>query len=667
MYNLDFNENKFPIIIKPNLGIPIFLNLRDFKNKEGTFLKVISFESLVATTSNQNIKDIAEFLHLNIFIQPILKDEGNFLDRRGRKIPLKIVEIKKLNETDSKEVNGFTEEGCILLDFFNNILKKGEIIGNRNTIYKVTFEISAIKEIVEILNKLEREILLFDIIQNIPNRIESKINFHSIAIFDKDWSSFNFIHATDLHIARRNDYISSLLKEKAESKYGREKKKKQKQEKLNRFILRRDFEFKENFQLHRFLDLRNAKYNFNYNLRKLIEFVNKNQIDFVLLGGDLIDYIEISKGENDYQNNFQVFIDILLGLNKGLGKPPYLIKGAEYVNKKEILCPIFTIPGNHDYRIGHYSINFGNISKIFGLLKKEIKSYYDDKDFSYFRALYSKRRFLKDYFTYINPNLNYKIKIGNYNFIFLDTGRDSIADIHDLIKGAPSTRGLKDYQIELLRAYINLCKDEKIILLMHTPPISPNLSLLKRRKYRKKLKLKYRKLKWSDFYEENLKKKIGTSRLDKIFNLKYETIMYNWPDLLRLLTGSDEVIKRKIDVVLCGHTHTVKEFRLEKSKTKNIESVSIGYLITPIFVDVPCEVYTNNYRDYFNKFENSKELNDWFESNKPFIFITQALGPVNSRFINFKPPGFRFFKIRNNKIVGVNIYSLYLKEKSSYD
>ena len=64
MYNLDFNENKFPIIIKPNLGIPIFLNLRDFKNKEGTFLKVISFESLVATTSNQNIKDIAEFLIL---------------------------------------------------------------------------------------------------------------------------------------------------------------------------------------------------------------------------------------------------------------------------------------------------------------------------------------------------------------------------------------------------------------------------------------------------------------------------------------------------------------------------------------------------------------------------------------------------------------------------
>ena len=100
MYNLDFNQNEFPIIIKPNLGLPILLNLRDFKNEKGNFIKEIRFESIVLTKSDQTIKDIGEFFHLNIHIQPILKDEGNFLDRRGKKIPLKLYEIKKLDITN---------------------------------------------------------------------------------------------------------------------------------------------------------------------------------------------------------------------------------------------------------------------------------------------------------------------------------------------------------------------------------------------------------------------------------------------------------------------------------------------------------------------------------------------------------------------------------------
>jgi hypothetical protein len=187
------------------------------------------------------------------------------------------------------------------------------------------------------------------------------------------------------------------------------------------------------------------------------------------------------------------------------------------------------------------------------------------------------------------------------------------------------------------------------------------LSILKRRKYRKKLKLRYRKLKWSDFYEDNLKEKLGNSRLDILFNLKYETIMYNWPDLLRILTGSDEVIKRKVDLILCGHTHTVKEFRLKEAK-KDAESLSMGYLVTPIFIDVPCEVYTDKYRDYFNSFKDPMDLRIWFDVNKPFIFQTQALGPINARFQRFKPPGFRYFEIKNNEIVEISIYSLHLKE-----
>ncbi|MFX0044204.1 MAG: metallophosphoesterase family protein [Candidatus Hodarchaeota archaeon] len=550
----------------------------------------------------------------------------------------------------------------MVFDLQYTILKEEEVFGKRNDLFKIIFEINEIKNIEALFDESDRNLLLFDIIHRVPNINEEKINFHSLALINKDLENLKFIHATDLHIARRNDFISNFLKHKARDKVKKQNKVSKIPRTAKGSILKRDFEFKKGFQLYRFNELRTAKYNFNYHLRKLISFANDNQIDFILFGGDLVDYVEPANFDEDYKNNFHVLFDILLGLNKGLNKPPFLVKDKEYINKKEILCPIFTIPGNHDYRRGYYNIKLGNIHKIFGVTRKDIKNYEDYKDFSYMKALYSKRRFLKDYLGFFNPNLNYKVKIGNLNIIFFDTGRDSIADIHDLIRGAPSTRGLKDYQIDLLRAYVKLCKNEKIIILMHTPPVSPNLSILKRRKYRKKLKLKYRKLKWSDFYEDNIKKKLGSSRLDTLFNLKYETIMYNWPDLLRILTGSDKIIKRKVDVILCGHTHTIKEFRLKEAKQVEAESLSIGYLITPIFIDVPCEVYTDKYRDYFNKFENPMDLKIWFDVNKPFIFQSQALGPINGQFQRFKPPGFRYIEVKNNEIVEISIYSLHLKE-----
>ncbi|MFX1315279.1 MAG: metallophosphoesterase family protein [Promethearchaeota archaeon] len=660
-FQLDFRKGDFPIIIKPNLGQPFLLNLNDFKKDDGNYFKNITFETIIIANSKETIQDLGKNFHLNTFIQPILREKGKFLERRGERYPLKLIEITKLNK-NVNENDLLKEENCILFDLKNTILKEEEILGERRDLFKIVFEIVEIKKIEAMFKESERNFLLFDLIHRIPNRDEEMINFHSLALYNKKFENLRFIHATDLHIARRNDFISKFLKEKIREKLSKQKKGIKNHVKIKNAILKRDFEFKREFQWHRFKDLRNAKYNFNYQLRKLISFVNKNKVDFLLLGGDLVDYVELASFDEDYKNNFHVLIDILLGLNKGLNKPPFLIRDKEFINIQEILCPIFTIPGNHDYRKGHYSLKLGNIHKIFGVSKKDIKNYEDSKDFSYIKAIYSKRRFLKDYFWNFNSNLNYKVRIGNYNIILFDTGRDSIADVHDLIKGAPSTRGLKDYQIELLRAYIKLCKDEKIIVVMHTPPVSPNLSILKRRKYRKKLKLKHRKLKWSDFYEDNLKKKIGSSRLDSLFNLKYETFMYNWPDLLKILTGSDKIIKRKVDLILCGHTHTVKEFRLKEAKGVEAERLSIGYLITPVFIDVPCEVYTDKYRDYFNKFEDPMDLIIWFDVNKPFIFQTQALGPIDSRFRRFKPPGFRYLEIKNNVLVEVSIYSLHLKE-----
>jgi hypothetical protein len=158
-----------------------------------------------------------------------------------------------------------------------------------------------------------------------------------------------------------------------------------------------------------------------------------------------------------------------------------------------------------------------------------------------------------------------------------------------------------------------------------------------------------------------LRNYVGDGRLEKILNLKYQTIMYNWVNLLKIFVGADKIIQRKVDLVLCGHTHTLKEYRLKEAKKDDAETINFGFYLAPIYVNVPCEVYTNNYRELFNSFKDLKELRVWFDVNKPFIFQTQAIGPITQLF-KYKPPGFRSITIRNSQIKRVNIYSLHLKE-----
>ncbi|MFW9898397.1 MAG: metallophosphoesterase [Candidatus Thorarchaeota archaeon] len=660
MYNLDLRKGKYPIIIKPNFGQPILINLRDFIDESGAFKKKVVFDALIIAIPGQSTKEILQSYHLNIFIQPILKERGEFTKRRGERYPLQIQEINKIKKLDFREYGVLKEEHCMVWDIFNTLLQIDDLFGERNVLYKIKFQVKNVKKIRKLLIKTSRSSLIFDIVHEIPNLIENKINYHAIAFFDKDWADFRFIHATDFHVARRNDFIAKFLKDKAKDRIRRYRSQKKKISSNAYFILTRDFEFRKEFQAENIEKLRYAKYNFNQNIRKLINYINERvkekKLDFVLMTGDLVDYIDIARGNYQYENNFLVFIEILLGINRGLDKYPYFTE-EEYINKEEILAPIFTLVGNHDYRKGHYSLRIAKAHKIFGMKHKDIKGYYDIKFFNYFTVIRSKDKFIKDYFKYLNPNLNYILKIGDeYNFIFIDTGHDSIADVHDLFSGGPSTKGIKDYQVDLLRSYIRLSHNEKIIIVMHTPPISPSLNALKQRKFKRLFKLD-RKIEWRDFYENNLDKYLGDPRVDRLLNLKYQTIMYNWATLLKIFTGSDKIIRRKVDLVLCGHTHTLKEFRLKEAR--ETERINFGYFFFPIYVKIPCEIYTNRYRDFFKKFRDLKELKIWFDVDKPFVFQTQAIGPISLKY-KFKAPGFRYYKIKNDQIVAANVYSLHL-------
>jgi hypothetical protein len=134
--------------------------------------------------------------------------------------------------------------------------------------------------------------------------------------------------------------------------------------------------------------------------------------------------------------------------------------------------------------------------------------------------------------------------------------------------------------------------------------------------------------------------------------------MYNWGTVLKIFTGSDKIIRRKVDIVMCGHTHTLKEYRLKEAK--KTERINFGFWFFPIYIEVPVEIYTSRYRDKFNEIKNPFDLKTWFDVNKPFVFQTQAVGPLSAKF-KFKPPGFRYYTIKNDQIVSAKVFSLHLK------
>lgn len=151
---------------------------------------------------------------------------------------------------------------------------------------------------------------LYDIILKFPGRTHS-IAPHSIYVKD-DWENFHFIHLTDTHVSRRLDAFRKFFRDRSMEDAVR------------------------NFN------------NFNDNFREFIQYANslhrQGKLDLIMLTGDLVDYCFEDGGKGYYQNNFAHFENIVRGLT---GKP-------DQVDNAELIVPLFTSLGNHDYRTTPY-------------------------------------------------------------------------------------------------------------------------------------------------------------------------------------------------------------------------------------------------------------------------------------------------------------------------
>lgn len=517
-----------------------------------------------------------------------------------------------------------------------NYLRKLEAFGNLEYFYTITLEFNLTDEILDFLSN--RNFIMFDILFANSN-LDKKVNYHAIVISKNDWKNINIVQATDLHIAKRNDEMFNKINNMYHKLRNKNVKKinqiKTNPPKSNDKADIRKSLFK--------IDLLFKKRLINPNnlFRRFVKIINKkvinNKIDFVIITGDIVDFTNVSSSNHKiifaYENsNWKTFKDILLNIDQ--------IKKEGIEKSEEILCPIFTIPGNHDYRPWQYDLNWGGMYKRVGLKKIEAQALKEEYSASPIRAILKSENALEGYLSEINASLDYYLKLANFLFIFLNTGADSYKKMTDFLSGSPSLTGLTQKQITFLNNIIKTTFNEKlqIILCLHAPPINTRekrgiLSRIKK-KFKKIIKIRIDQFKESKF--KSLKRKREKSRIDDKFNIKYGTISSNWEKLINFCYDY-------CTLTISGHTHMLNEYRLKKSLQNSSYDKKEKDSSIAVFYDDYSEICINNVS---------------IQRYSPFIVQTPALGLKSFKRIG-KLGAYREIIIKDGKLTSfqVNYFS----------
>jgi Icc-related predicted phosphoesterase len=696
---------KNALLISPNLGHPLFLNIDNtFKNKE--------FEVKLLFVSNLDSSDhFEEIVKDNITLIPVLEYKWKLLEylekakkerllrlekEKKRSIWSRIKRIfikdkrEKIEEeipivgelTDSKGnnfdivpsekimnlrprafrgdvikpiivkveiANSYEIDNPRYDNYSNpqNYLIKHEIFGSLNKYYTATIYIELSNEVIDFLKSFN--FVMFDIEFKQPNNNSNRTNYHSIVVSKNNWIDFKFLQATDLHLAERNDRIYEIVK-----KWKTLVRKSDVSEIIaqsakalsffQRLLMRQpEQKVKTTKPLHK------RYINPNNNFRNFIKLANKqviqNDLDFIVLTGDIIDFAVLSKIDKekrkdldfDYEySNWRIFKEIILNLPQE--------KRRGMVSGEELLCPIFTTLGNHDFRTAHYDLRWGNLYKKIGLTGDEAIALNDELLANPISSIAKNFRSLKGFLREINISLDYFLKLGDNNFIFLNSGSDSFKNIIDFVSGHPSVTGLTNKQIKYLENIANneIKPGNNTFLLIHAPPINPKKTISSRKRFSIS-RTPQDILSSIDQFKESLLAKLGkkgsSARIDDKFDIQYGTISSNWAKLLKFCL--DYCI-----LTLAGHTHQLKEFRLKgiQNLTKNTSN-TLPYSIEKL--ENPAAVF---YDLYSEQYETQKEV----ELNAPYVVQTPALG-LGSYFKPALAGTFREIIVKKGKLTSFKV------------
>ena len=665
------NQEKIRLV-NPNLGHPQFVRMDQEKEQQKVECKLLFISNI------QDKAKIRKFLEDELSAVPIieykwklrriLEEERrkkqtlwrkikNFFKRKSQRekeitsklsklqprgfradpIPLKISKIEEQPELNINENSFLDDQYC----YPQSYLRKWNVFNDFKQYFSVNASFSLPNEIQDYF--FQRPFIMFDLQGPLH-----QTNYHSLVLTKQNWQDFTFIQITDLHLAARNDKIFEIVS-KWESTSTLEKTGKYIGEianKIKSFFTsdssRDDDKQQEDKVLRKSFEQRFI--NPNNQLRKFIKIVNKkvleNEVDFVVITGDIVDYVIKSKYsgmkiDSDRlkfrHTNWKIFQDIIL--NKKLPKK----YEGELEEGQELLCPLFTIIGNHDFRTHHYDLTWANLYKKLGLTSSEASALNELYSASPITSLNKSHLGLKYYLQKINPSLDFSLTLGDIELIFLNSGADSFKNLKDFLSGHPSVTGLTDDQVQYLE---NISKTpnyptKEVLLLIHGPPI--NIGKYKYFRQRLQAMGKSQVRKKIGHFKESILKKLGKEeearRIDRAFNVKHGTVSSNWEQLLQFC-------KNHTTLTLSGHTHILKEFRLGDAKEKSTVYDAPPFILQRL--KNPASVYY----DMYSEFEDSaREI----KKNGPFIVQTPALGLGN-----YKKPeivgAYREVKINNGKL-----------------
>ena len=544
--------------------------------------------------------------------------------------------------------------------------------------------------------------------------------------FKRTWDAFGIVHATDIHVSKRNDRFKGLL------------------------------------DLSDRPDAAARVYNYNNRFRGFVRYANYlhaiGALDVILSTGDQYDYI-FEDGDDPALGGNAAFLRSLI-----LGQAP----GPDFLDVEELRAPIFMTTGNHDYRKNAYPLIFDLRPEALdvGFDVRTIRAYggfnldqdgarvlerrlhgeplppvpfFADRNLTPSEAaegvavdndLTAHRQFLSDQTSYV-------VALGPHRVVMLDSGPDtgvlsglldglrqviglSSEDESTFAAGSPNSDGVSDAELRLVEETLAQAPEGALVIVgIHAPLVNPYhskypyfLRETQRPFHPRQVKgllwrlappldptraIESRHPNW--FPANGDPSATFVARRDRNDLLDYGVSRGRADDLIGLLAGGST---RAADLVLSGHTHYFNEFRV-----KRLENGELAFFLDH-YTNTPTNYYPSRFtREFLDPFDRPQHVDKtyvevaagappdampvrvgdaaltfelhvppyadplnastnpraWWDVHRPVLLQTSALGPKNAiPFLN----GFRLFDVRGGVIAASHFVSIARLEAHGY-
>ncbi len=401
----------------------------------------------------------------------------------------------------------------------------------------------------------------------------------------ESWSNFGLIHATDIHVSRRLETYRQRLLDGAQP------------EGATLFECAND-------RLRDMIRGANALY-------------RAGSLDLVLMTGDLVDFELETDDDPNGLGNYKLLRDLLLG--KDASSDPA-------VASEELLVPVFTILGNHDYRRNPYKL-FASV-EILGGGVKAVDQYENHNLIEEDAFVLQGRRKIslspgealemirvdekqKPYVRSINAQRSYVLTLGKNRIVMLDTRFDaglpkallsddtgvldngalaglSFDDLLQLKSGSPNLVGIVNSSLELLKGALSeAAGGGAVIVGVHAPPIDivgGEYPWYFRETLRTRPEVVQEVTGFLNRHQSTLPgtdpKTVSKFNPDWLPSVGTQPAHFKSGDLLHLIDAgvsrgpTEEFMKlcagegsaRAADIILCGHGHKHTEYRVIRDK-----------------------------------------------------------------------------------------------------